>query len=68
MTRLVSRFPLCWTREHFDQPTEYYLTMEENMSSEELAGLEKLQAYVNSFIPARCVNRVGNPVFDAKGN
>ncbi|MCI55394.1 hypothetical protein A2U01_0076644, partial [Trifolium medium] len=50
MTRLTSRFPLCWTREHFDQPTEYYLTREENMSSEELAGLEKLQAYVNSFV------------------
>ncbi|MCI29236.1 hypothetical protein A2U01_0050445, partial [Trifolium medium] len=38
------------------------------MSSEELAGLEKLQAYVNSFVPARCVNRAGNPVFDTKGN
>ncbi|MCI81504.1 hypothetical protein A2U01_0102778, partial [Trifolium medium] len=48
MTRLVSRFPLCWTREHFDQPTEYYLTREENMSPEELVSLEKLQAYVNS--------------------
>ncbi|MCI51458.1 hypothetical protein A2U01_0072702, partial [Trifolium medium] len=32
MTRLVSRFPLCWTRDHFDQPTEYYLTKEETMS------------------------------------
>ncbi|MCI94192.1 hypothetical protein A2U01_0115490, partial [Trifolium medium] len=38
------------------------------MSSEELAGLEKLQAYVNSFVPARCVDREGNPIFDAKGN
>ncbi|MCI67831.1 hypothetical protein A2U01_0089090, partial [Trifolium medium] len=38
------------------------------MSSEELAGLEKLQAYVNGFVPARCVNRVGDPIFDAKGN
>ncbi|MCI82594.1 hypothetical protein A2U01_0103868, partial [Trifolium medium] len=34
MTRLISRFPLCWVKEHFDQPTEYYLTKEENMSSE----------------------------------
>ncbi|MCI48470.1 hypothetical protein A2U01_0069713, partial [Trifolium medium] len=46
MTRMVSRFPLCWTREHFDQPTEYYLTKEETMSPGELAGLGKLQAYV----------------------
>ncbi|MCI48026.1 hypothetical protein A2U01_0069269, partial [Trifolium medium] len=46
MTRLVSRFPLCWSREHFDKPAEYYLTKEETMSPEELAGLEKLQAYV----------------------
>ncbi|MCI54236.1 hypothetical protein A2U01_0075485, partial [Trifolium medium] len=38
------------------------------MSSEELAGLEKLQAYVNSFVPARCVNRAGGSVLDAKGN
>ncbi|MCI77279.1 hypothetical protein A2U01_0098549, partial [Trifolium medium] len=55
--RLVSRFPLCWTKEHFDQPTEYYLTKEETMSPGELAGLEKLQAYVDGFVPARCVNR-----------
>ncbi|MCI35613.1 hypothetical protein A2U01_0056834, partial [Trifolium medium] len=68
MTRLVSRFPLYWTREHFDKPTEYYLTKEESMSSEELAGLEKLQAYVNGFVPARWVNRAGDPVLDAKGN
>ncbi|MCI92532.1 hypothetical protein A2U01_0113828, partial [Trifolium medium] len=54
--------------EHFDQPTEYYLTKEENMSSEEVAGLEKLQGYVNSFVPAHCVDRAGNPIFDAKGN
>ncbi|MCI56905.1 hypothetical protein A2U01_0078156, partial [Trifolium medium] len=68
MTRLVSRFPLCWTREHFDQPKEYYLTKEETMSPEELAGLEKLQAFVDGFVPARCVNRAGNPILDAKGN
>ncbi|MCI51841.1 hypothetical protein A2U01_0073085, partial [Trifolium medium] len=57
MTRLVSRFPLCWTRAHFDQPTDYYLTKEETMSPGELAGLGKLQAYVDSFVPARCVDR-----------
>ncbi|MCI68320.1 hypothetical protein A2U01_0089580, partial [Trifolium medium] len=56
MTRSVSRFPLYWTRSHFDQPTEYYLTKEETMSPEELAGLGKLQAYVDSFVPARCVD------------
>ncbi|MCI85318.1 hypothetical protein A2U01_0106597, partial [Trifolium medium] len=38
------------------------------MSLEDLSGLEKLQAYVNGFVPARCVNRAGNPVLDAKGN
>ncbi|MCI45223.1 hypothetical protein A2U01_0066462, partial [Trifolium medium] len=68
MTRLVSRFPLSWTRDHFDQPTEYYLTKEETMSPEELAGLGKLQRYVDSFVPTRCVDRAGNPIFDAKGN
>ncbi|MCI80403.1 hypothetical protein A2U01_0101674, partial [Trifolium medium] len=40
-------------REYFDQPTEYYLTKEETMSPGELAGLGKLQAYVDSFVPAR---------------
>ncbi|MCI30107.1 hypothetical protein A2U01_0051316, partial [Trifolium medium] len=38
------------------------------MSPRELAGLRKLQAYVDSFVPARCVDRAGNPIFDAKGN
>ncbi|MCI23207.1 hypothetical protein A2U01_0044385, partial [Trifolium medium] len=38
------------------------------MSSEELAGLGKLQAYVNDFAPARCVNRAGDPILDSKGN
>ncbi|MCI67427.1 hypothetical protein A2U01_0088686, partial [Trifolium medium] len=38
------------------------------MSPRELAGLEKLQTYVDGFVPARCVNRAGNPVLDAKGN
>ncbi|MCI48600.1 hypothetical protein A2U01_0069843, partial [Trifolium medium] len=64
MTRLVSRFPLSWTREHFEQLTEYYLTKEETMSPEEMAGLGKLQAYVDGFVPARCVDRAGNPIFD----
>ncbi|MCI61812.1 hypothetical protein A2U01_0083069 [Trifolium medium] len=38
------------------------------MSPEELVGLEKLQTYVDGFVPARCVNRAGNPILDAKGN
>ncbi|MCI55540.1 hypothetical protein A2U01_0076791, partial [Trifolium medium] len=56
------------TREHFDQPTEYYLTKEETMSPEELASLGKLQAYVDGFVPARYVDRAGDPILDAKGN
>ncbi|MCI59482.1 hypothetical protein A2U01_0080737, partial [Trifolium medium] len=47
---------------------EYYLTKEETMSPGELASLEKLQAFVDGFVPARCVNLVGDPVLDAKGN
>ncbi|MCI90187.1 hypothetical protein A2U01_0111478, partial [Trifolium medium] len=43
-------------------------TKEENMSSEELTDLEKLQANVTGYVPARCVNRAGDPVLDAKGN
>ncbi|MCI85256.1 hypothetical protein A2U01_0106535, partial [Trifolium medium] len=38
------------------------------MSPEELAGLRKLQAYVDCFVPACCVDRAGNHIFDAKGN
>ncbi|MCI71420.1 hypothetical protein A2U01_0092683, partial [Trifolium medium] len=38
------------------------------MSPGELAGLGKLQAYVDGFVPARCVNWAGDPIFDAKGN
>ncbi|MCI55990.1 hypothetical protein A2U01_0077241, partial [Trifolium medium] len=52
----------------FDQPTEYYLTKEETMSPGELVGLRKFRAYVDSFVPARCVDRAGNPIFDTKGN
>ncbi|MCI60292.1 hypothetical protein A2U01_0081547, partial [Trifolium medium] len=41
MTRLVPRFPMCWTKKHFDKPTDFYLTREETMSEEDLIGFER---------------------------
>ncbi|MCH83851.1 hypothetical protein A2U01_0004677, partial [Trifolium medium] len=68
MTRLVSRFPLCWSRKHFEKSTDYYLTKEETMTSEDLAGLEKLKPYVKSFKLARWETKARVPVLDANGN
>ncbi|MCI47620.1 hypothetical protein A2U01_0068862, partial [Trifolium medium] len=44
MTRLVPRFPMCWSKKHFEKPTEFYLTKEEAMSEEDLVGFERLRA------------------------
>ncbi|MCI28943.1 hypothetical protein A2U01_0050146, partial [Trifolium medium] len=67
MTRLVPRFPTCWTKKHFEKPTEFYLTKEETMYEEDLIGFERLKAYVHSFKPARYVTKAGGPAFDSKG-
>ncbi|MCI09752.1 hypothetical protein A2U01_0030841, partial [Trifolium medium] len=53
MMRLVSSFPLCWSNKHFTRTTEYYRTKDDTMSPEDLAGFERLKAYVKSFKPAR---------------
>ncbi|MCI45071.1 hypothetical protein A2U01_0066310, partial [Trifolium medium] len=68
MTRSVSRFPLCWSKKHFEKSTDYYLTKEETMSPEDLAGLESLKAYVESFQPGRWETKAGVPVLDEHGN
>ncbi|MCI84016.1 hypothetical protein A2U01_0105292, partial [Trifolium medium] len=68
MTRSVSRFPLCWSRKHFEKSTDYYLTKEETMSEEDLVDLESLKAVVKSFKPARWESKAGVPVLDGNAN
>ncbi|MCI45698.1 hypothetical protein A2U01_0066937, partial [Trifolium medium] len=46
ITRLVPRFPMCWTKKHFEKPIDFYLIKEETMSEEDLIGFERLKAYV----------------------
>ncbi|MCI62087.1 hypothetical protein A2U01_0083344, partial [Trifolium medium] len=67
MTRLVPRFPMCWSKKHFEKPTEFYLTKEEAMSEEDLVGFERLRAYVRSFKPTRYMTKSGVPALDSKG-
>ncbi|MCI43831.1 hypothetical protein A2U01_0065069, partial [Trifolium medium] len=44
ITRSVSCFLLCWSKKHFSESTDYYLTKEGTMTEEDLAGLERLKA------------------------
>jgi hypothetical protein len=66
-TKLVPRFPMSWTREHFEHDPKHYLTDDEDMSDEDLAGLAKLVKYVRDFHPARWETRDGTPVLDKHG-
>ncbi|MCI62781.1 hypothetical protein A2U01_0084038, partial [Trifolium medium] len=54
-TRRVTRFPLKWTKRHFDESTDFYLTKDDMLSDSERAGLVKIQTFVNGFQPARLV-------------
>jgi hypothetical protein len=66
-TKLVPRFPMSWSKEHFEEDPKHYLTKEEDMSDEDLAGLAKLVKYVRDFRPARWETRDGKPVLDKFG-
>ncbi|MCI40893.1 hypothetical protein A2U01_0062126, partial [Trifolium medium] len=68
MTRLVSRFSLCWSNKHFMRTTEYYLTKEETMNPEDKAGFEALKVFVKGFSPAPWETKAGVPVLDEPGN
>ncbi|MCI27560.1 hypothetical protein A2U01_0048759 [Trifolium medium] len=62
--RLVARFPLSWTRKHFEKSTDSYLTKEETMSVDDLADFESLKAFVKKFKHARWETKAGVPVLD----
>jgi hypothetical protein len=66
-TKLVPRFPMSWSKKHFEEDPKHYLTKEEDMSDEDLAGLSKLVKYVRDFHPARWETRDGKPVLDKFG-
>jgi hypothetical protein len=66
-TKLVPRFPMSWSRGHFEHQTEYYLTADEDLSDEDREGLAKLQRYVQDLIPARWETKDGVPVLDKHG-
>ncbi|KAK2441118.1 hypothetical protein QL285_012450 [Trifolium repens] len=66
-TKLVPRFPMNWSKEHFEEDPKYYLTREEDMSDGDLASLAKLVKYVRDFRPARWETRDGKPVLDKFG-
>ncbi|MCH90828.1 hypothetical protein A2U01_0011751 [Trifolium medium] len=67
MTRRVAQFPLSWTEKHFKLGTDAYLTEDDNLTVEDVAGFERLRAYVGSFTPALCVTRAGVPIRDEEG-
>ncbi|MCI03271.1 hypothetical protein A2U01_0024307, partial [Trifolium medium] len=66
--RSVARFPLSWSRKHFEKSTDSYLTKEETMTPEDKAGFEALKAFVKGFQPARWETKAGVPVLDEQGN
>ncbi|MCI02978.1 hypothetical protein A2U01_0024012, partial [Trifolium medium] len=66
VTRRVTRFPLKWTKRHFDEPTDYYLTKDDMLSDEERAGLAKIQTFMNGFQPARLMTKKGVAVLDSQ--
>ncbi|MCH81998.1 hypothetical protein A2U01_0002793 [Trifolium medium] len=65
ITRRVHRFPLKWTRRHFDVSTDSYLTKDETLSDAEQA--TKLKAFVKAFKPVRYMTKMGEPVYDSHG-
>jgi hypothetical protein len=66
-TKLVARFPMSWSKEHFEHNTEDYLTADASLTDAKKKGFEELQGYVKSFLPAKLVTRTGVPVLDEHG-
>ncbi|CAJ2655906.1 unnamed protein product [Trifolium pratense] len=63
----VLRFPLSWSSEHFDLRTDEYLTAAEDLTTAEMAGFEKLKAYVDGFKPCKVVTSLGEVALDKHG-
>jgi hypothetical protein len=66
--KVVEKFPMSWTDEHFKKGTDSYLTADASLNTEERRGLNVLYDFVASFQPARLVTRAGEPVRDEEGN
>ncbi|XP_045797668.1 uncharacterized protein LOC123891829 [Trifolium pratense] len=63
----VLRFPLSWSSEHFVLRTDEYLTPVEDLTPAEMAGFEKLKAYVDGFKPCKVVTSLGEVALDKHG-
>ncbi|CAJ2669302.1 unnamed protein product [Trifolium pratense] len=63
----VLRFPLSWSSEHFELRTDEYLTSVEDLTPAEMAGFEKLKAYVDGFKPCKVVTSLGEVALDKHG-
>ncbi|CAJ2672884.1 unnamed protein product [Trifolium pratense] len=61
------RFPLSWSSEHFLLRTDEYLTAVEDLTPAEMAGFEKLKAYVDGFKPCKVVTSLGEVALDKYG-
>ncbi|CAJ2659886.1 unnamed protein product [Trifolium pratense] len=61
------RFPLSWSSEHFLLRTDEYLTAAEDLTPAEMAGFEKLKAYVDGFKPCRVMTSLGEVALDRHG-
>ncbi|MCH82826.1 hypothetical protein A2U01_0003638 [Trifolium medium] len=59
VTRRVTWFLLKWSGEHFGVSTDSYLTKDDALTEDELAGLEKLRAFVDKFQPTRYMTKTG---------
>ncbi|CAJ2654269.1 unnamed protein product [Trifolium pratense] len=63
----VLRFPLSWSSEHFVLRTDEYLTPVEDLTPAEMAGFEKLKAYVDGFKPCKVITSLGDVALDKHG-
>ncbi|CAJ2651980.1 unnamed protein product [Trifolium pratense] len=67
VTEWALRFPLSWSSEHFVLRTDEYLTAAEDLTSAEMAGFEKLKAYVDGFKPCKVMTSLGEVALDKHG-
>ncbi|PNX60879.1 hypothetical protein L195_g060395, partial [Trifolium pratense] len=64
VTEWALRFPLSWSSEHFVLRTDEYLTAAEDLTPAEMAGFEKLKAYVDGFKPCKVMTSLGEVALD----
>ena len=56
-----------WVQIHFNKGTDHYIVKPDALGADDKEAFEKLCQYVNSFIPAECVDKGGKFVLSDNG-